>query len=56
MRAVATPMPVSVTMKVYFRPVLSPSHPKKNAPSGRIRKPTEKIATVLRKAATGWSF
>jgi hypothetical protein len=34
----------------------SPSQPKKNAPSGRIRKPTEKIATVLRKAATGWPF
>src|SRR2546425_7532238 len=46
MRAVPTPMPVSVTMNVYFRPTLSPSQPKRNAPSGRIRKPTEKIATV----------
>src|SRR2546427_391140 len=45
-------------MKVYLRPVLSPSQPKKNAPSGRMRKPTEKIATVLRKrgraAGGGW--
>jgi hypothetical protein len=55
-RAVARPMPVRVTMKVYFRPTLSPSQPNTNAPSGRIRKPTEKIATVLRNAATGWPF
>ncbi len=53
MRAVARPMPVSVTMNVYLRPTLSPSQPKTNAPSGRMRKPTEKIATVLRNAATG---
>jgi len=33
-------MPVSVTMKVYFRPTLSPSQPKTNAPDGRIRNPT----------------
>ena len=36
MRAVATPMPVSVTMKVYFRPTLSPSQPNTNAPSGNV--------------------
>jgi hypothetical protein len=49
-------MPVSVTMKVYLRPTLSPSQPNTKAPSGRMRKPTEKIATVLRKAATGCPF
>jgi hypothetical protein len=35
---------------------LSPSQPNTKAPSGRIRKPIEKSATVLRKAATGWLF
>ncbi len=56
MRAVEIPMPLRVTRNVYFRPTLSPSQPNTNAPRGRIRKPTEKSATVLRKAATGWDF
>jgi hypothetical protein len=54
MIAVEIPMPLSVAMNVYFRPTLSPSQPNTKAPSGLIRKPTEKMATVLRKAATGW--
>ena len=49
-------MPVSVTRKVYLRPTRSPIAPKTSAPRGRIRNPTEKSATVLRKAATGWLF
>ena len=53
MIAVEMPMPLRVAMNVYLRPTLSPSQPNTNAPSGRIRKPTEKMATVLRKAATG---
>ncbi len=54
MAAVARPIPVSVTMKVYLRPTLSPSHPNKKAPKGRIRKPAVNRAIVLRSAATGW--
>ena len=54
MAAVAKPMPVSVTMKVYLRPTRSPSHPNKKAPSGRIRNPAVNRAIVLSSAATGW--
>jgi len=50
------PIPLRVTRNVYFRPTLSPSQPKTKAPSGRMRNPTEKRATVLRNAATGWLF
>jgi hypothetical protein len=53
MAAVARPMPVSVTIKVYLRPTRSPSHPNRKAPSGRIRKPAVKSAIVLSSAATG---
>jgi len=38
-RTVATPMTVIVTRKVYFRPMMSPSAPKKTAPNGRTRNP-----------------
>ncbi len=54
MAAVAKPIPVNVTMKVYLRPTRSPSHPNKKAPNGRIRKPAVNSAIVLSSAATGW--
>src|SRR5262249_21290004 len=47
---------VSVMRKVYLRPMRSPIHPKRNAPSGRIRNPAVNSAIVLSKAATGWDF
>ena len=56
MSAVERPMPLSVTRNVYLRPTLSPTQPNTNAPSGRMRNPMEKSATVLRNAATGWLF
>ena len=42
--AVATPISVTVTRKVYLRPSLSPRKPNKTAPSGRKPKPTAKPA------------
>src|SRR5262249_48940748 len=56
MQPVPTPMPVSVTRKVYLRPTRSPIQPNRNAPNGRIRKPAVNSAIVLRRAATGWDF
>jgi hypothetical protein len=41
---------------VYLRPILSPIHPNRNAPSGRIRNPAVNSAIVLKSAATGWVF
>jgi hypothetical protein len=49
-------MPERVTRKVYLRPTRSPILPNTRAPRGRIRNPTEKRATVLSSAATGWLF
>ena len=42
--AVATPISVIVTRKVYLRPSLSPRNPNSTAPSGRKPKPTAKPA------------
>ncbi len=56
MQPVPIPMPVRVTRNVYLRPTRSPSHPNRNAPSGRIRKPAVNSAIVLSSAATGWLF
>ncbi len=53
---VPTPIPVKVMRNVYLRPTLSPSHPNRNAPNGRIRNPAVKSAIVLSRAATGWVF
>jgi len=38
------PMIVSVTMKAYLRPTLSPIRPKKSAPKGRTIKPIANVA------------
>ena len=54
-KKVAPPMSTKVTMKVYFRPIKSPSLPKKSAPKGRTTKPAANVAKVLRKAAVGLS-
>lgn len=43
-------------MKVYFLPILSPNLPKINAPSGLMIKPAEKVASVARNAAVGFSL
>lgn len=43
-------------MKVYFRPMTSPNLPKIKAPNGRTISPAEKVASVARKAAVGFSF
>ena len=53
---VPSAMPLSVTRKVYLRPMRSPIQPNRNAPSGRIRKPAVNSAMVLSSAATGWLF
>ena len=53
---VPRPMPLSVMRKVYLRPTRSPSHPKRNAPRGRTRKPAVNNAIVLSSAATGFVF
>src|SRR6267378_1391415 len=50
---VPSPIPLSVTRNVYLRPTRSPIHPKRNAPSGRIRNPAVNSAIVLSRAATG---
>src|SRR6266850_8407786 len=47
-------MPLRVTRNVYLRPTRSPIHPKRNAPSGRIKNPAVNRAIVLSRAATGW--
>jgi len=44
MDAVEKPMMVRVRMKAILRPSRSPSRPKNNAPKGRTRKPTAKVA------------
>jgi hypothetical protein len=49
-------MSTSVTRNVYFRPTLSPSLPKTNAPKGRTTNPAAKVASVERKAAVGFVF
>ena len=41
-------------MKVYLRPMRSPSRPKNKAPNGRTTKPAAKVAKVLKKAAVGF--
>ena len=41
---VENPMMERVTRKAYFRPTKSPMRPKNNAPKGRTRKPTAKVA------------
>ena len=56
MHPVPSPIPLSVTRKVYLRPTRSPIHPNRNAPSGRIRNPAVNSAIVLSSAATGWDF
>ena len=56
MQPVPIPMPVSVTRKVYLRPMRSPIHPNRNAPNGRTRKPAVNSAMVLSSAATGWAL
>ena len=56
MAKVAPPINISVTMKVYFRPIKSPNLPKNKAPNGRTTKPAAKVAKVDRKAAVGFSF
>ncbi|MNX58307.1 hypothetical protein D3C86_891440 [compost metagenome] len=48
-------MSISVTIKVYLRPIISPSRPKNNAPKGRTTNPAAKVANVDRKAAVGLS-
>ena len=53
--AVATPMRVIVTRKVYFRPILSPKYPNNIAPNGRTPKPAPKIASDANVAAVGLS-
>ena len=42
-------------MKVYFLPIKSPNLPKKIAPNGRTTKPAANVASVDKKAATGFS-
>ncbi len=49
--AVATPIRVMVTRKVYLRPHLSPRKPNRIAPSGRKPKPTANTA----QAASVWT-
>ena len=56
MANVAPPMRISVTMKVYFRPIISPIRPKNNAPNGRTTKPAAKVAKVAKKEAVAFSF
>lgn len=56
MPAVEIPMIVKVTMKVFLRPVRSPSLPKMMAPKGLTNSPTEKVASVASRAAVGLSF
>jgi hypothetical protein len=53
---VPMPIPVSVMRKVYLRPTRSPTHPNRNAPTGRIKKPAVNRAIVLNRAATGCDF
>jgi hypothetical protein len=50
---VERPIITSVTRKVYFLPIRSPSLPKKRAPKGRTTKPAAKVARVLSNAAVG---
>ena len=44
MRKVAIPMTSKVAISVALRPMRSPYVPKSQAPSGRARNPTKKIA------------
>ncbi|MNQ98040.1 hypothetical protein D3C85_1137140 [compost metagenome] len=50
---VATPISVTVTMKVYLRPTISPMRPNTNAPKGRTANPAAKLRRVKMKAAVG---
>ena len=53
---VPSPIPLNVMRNVYLRPTLSPSHPNRNAPNGRIKNPAVNKAIVLKRAATGCVF
>src|SRR5690606_29439455 len=55
MRKVAPPMSTKVTIKVYLRPIISPSLPKNSAPNGRTTNPAAKVASVDKNAAVGLS-
>lgn len=46
----------SVTMKVCLRPTISPILPNTRAPNGLTTRPAEKVASVARNAAVGFSF
>lgn len=48
-------MSISVTIKVYLRPIKSPKRPKKSAPNGRTTNPAAKVAKVDKNAAVGLS-
>ena len=54
-RKVENPMIKSVTRKVYFLPMISPSLPKNSAPKGLTTNPAAKVARVERNAAVGLS-
>ena len=47
------PMIMMVIRKVYLRPIMSPSRPKKIAPKGRTAKPAAKAISAKMKAAVG---
>ena len=49
-------MMMSVSMKVYLRPMRSPNLPNTNAPNGRTIKPAAKVANVESNAAVGFVF
>jgi hypothetical protein len=52
-RKVDKPISTSVTRKVYFLPIRSPSLPKNNAPKGRTTNPAANVARVDSNAAVG---
>ncbi len=52
---VDTPMIRIVTRKVYLRPIMSPSRPKKRAPKGRTAKPAAKAMRAKMNAAVGFT-
>ena len=55
-RTVARPMTEMVTRNVYFRPMMSPSAPKKTAPNGRTRNPAAYVANADSSDAVGLSL
>ncbi len=53
--AVAIPIKVTVTRKVYLRPNLSPKNPNKIAPIGRKANPTAKVDQTNKSPKVGSS-